>query len=181
MRHSLALALVLLGFGLGRLSNLPSAAAQASDQALPITLGPATLRLGMAKDRVLSQFGPSYELSDSGMVLRKPLTPDGEFDAIGSIAFADGKLSGVSKDWVSDQHNIESFWRGLYGSIAGAIGSQSVTAVVSATSTPPEPNFSQQQIAIVLKGRTIKIWRAEAASPKVLAYTVIEDFGKWAR
>jgi hypothetical protein len=88
MRHMLALALVLLGFGLGRLSNLPSASAQASDQEQPIIMGPATLRLGMAKDRVLSQFGPEYRLNEYGnsfKIFRRPVRPDGDFTLLGTL------------------------------------------------------------------------------------------------
>lgn len=90
VRLNQMLALVLLGFGLGRLSNLPSAAAQAADQKQTITLGTATLQLGMAKDLVFSQFGPEYllnELAKGGgfLIRRKPLTPGGDFDGLGTM------------------------------------------------------------------------------------------------
>jgi hypothetical protein len=179
MRLMLAFALMLVGFGLGRLSNLPSAAAQASDQEGPITMGPATLRLGMAKDRVLSQFGPGYRLTEAGgsfVVSSGPFRRGGDFDLLGSITFEDGKLKWLAKSWVSDQHNIESFWRGLYGSIAAAIGSQPTTAVVF-TTTQPQARSTYDSISIVLKGREIDIARAQIASG-IPSYSVDEDFGR---
>ena len=181
MRPMLALTLVLVGFGLGRLSNLPSAAAQASDQEQPIMMGPATLRLGMAKDRVLSQFGPEYRLNDYGnsfLIFRRPLRPDGDFTLLGNIAFEGVKVVSVSKSWVSNHDDIDSFFRGLYGSIASAIGSQRTTAVVSTITAQSQPDFTEGDIVVVLKGRTITISRKEFASEKLLQYSVDERFGK---
>jgi hypothetical protein len=134
----------------------------------------------MAKERVFSQFGPGYQLSDYGagfVVIRKPLTPSGDFDSLGTIQFADGKLKSVSKSWVF-KDDIESFWRGLYGSIAGAIGSQLEKAVVYTRTAPPQPNFTQDNIFIVLKGRTIRVSRMELGSERRLQYSVDEEFGE---
>jgi hypothetical protein len=58
-------------------------------------MGAATLRLGMAKDGVLSQLGPEYRLVDYGSgsfgVSRRALTPGGDFDSLGFFGFADIK------------------------------------------------------------------------------------------
>jgi hypothetical protein len=144
-------------------------------------MGPATLRLGMAKDRVLSQFGPEYRLNDYGnsfLIFRRPLRPDGDFTLLGNIAFEGVKVVSVSKSWVFNHDDIESFFRGLYGSIASAIGSQRTTAVVSTITVQSRPDFTEGDIVIGLKGRTITISRKEFGSEKLLQYSVDERFGK---
>lgn len=179
MRSAMDVVLLILGFAIGRFSSIPAVCAQAQTEAQPITVGGATIRIGMSKDQVISQFGSEYKLigptgADS-FIVSQTLRPGGAFEMLASLSFKGGRLNWVSKSWVSDQQSVESFWRGLYGSTSTLTGSHSMPVSLS-TESHRWPGGSVESISVMLDGRTINISRIEDDSASRTAYDVSEEF-----
>lgn len=81
-------------------------------------MGAVELRLGMKKEAVLSSLNKYYKLipiEDSGTFIIE-YKNDSEHNAVGSVAFKNGILSNVSKDWYSGR-DIKGFYQVFFGLI----------------------------------------------------------------
>jgi hypothetical protein len=181
MRYLVAITVLLLAFEAGRLTSLPSVVAQTQSTTNSIRIDDVNLTLGMAEGQALSRFGAEYVLDPAGesarWIKKKPTDPNGkDYQILGSLTFANGRLSRVIKSWVADQQSIESFWNGLFGSISNAAGPQGSKATVLTKETS-QPNMNTRLIVLTLEGRSIQIARVEQyQNPKVTAFSVDETF-----
>ena len=178
MRKVLALALLLIGFMMGRLFGPVSVLAQPRVNSQPITLGVEALYLGMNEDSALAKFTSGYVVTTLGnqrMIARRSGKPDGSYDAIGAIGFSGNKLTSVAKFWVMDEQSLADFWDGIFGSVSGAVGTGRAQAEVY-THLTAEPGFSDQTVYLTLKGRTIELTKRQRSGEKSPSYNVEEMF-----
>lgn len=180
MRKVSILLALLIGFVLGKFSNVLPVYAQATAQrpSEGIMLGPVTLKVGMARQQVIALFGPGYKLSGEGnLIVSTNPGANGDRKLLGTVSFDNGKLVQVSKSWVNDQQSVESFWRGLYGCVFQFAQSEPVRAIIS-TSTTIHPGFTYNEIGVSIRGRKIVISRSEEDAEKMIWYDVSEEFEK---
>jgi hypothetical protein len=183
MRYTVPAVALLAGALVGRMSTWIPVAAQVSEDSPSVILGTVPLKLGASQDKVLSQFGSEYKLSQSAtpglfVVSLKPADASQLYQLLGSLIFANGRLRYVTKDWVSDQHNIEAFWNGLFNSIGNLIDQTPISAAIEKDVRASQVG-KQESLDVILKGRKITIGKYENfQNPKTTSYIVTETFGR---
>jgi hypothetical protein len=140
-------------------------------------LGSLGLSVGMTEEQFNARVGQDYFVTRNGdsRTVALKARADGTHEILATVSFQKGRISSIIKSWVSEQHDIESFWRGMYGSISGVAGSQETAATVT-TRSNLQPGGSYHSVELTIKGRTIIVSRSEWESDKLIFYDVGEEF-----
>jgi hypothetical protein len=85
-----------------------------------IVLDTTELTIGMPRDAAMSRLAQSFTLkqqgnSDSWIVIAGDKPP---YRFVGSVAFRDGRLTAIYKDWAPDGHTDVDLARSFYGLVA---------------------------------------------------------------